>query len=99
MEKWINKVALVTGASSGIGAVIALSLADAGMLVVGLGRRIEKIEVLIILNHKICNFILIKIFSRNYQQKLQEMVKFFQKNVTLQMKVKWMKFSNGLMKI
>lgn len=42
---WRNKVAVITGASVGIGASTALSLANAGMIVVGLARRVELIEV------------------------------------------------------
>nr|XP_029722945.1 farnesol dehydrogenase [Aedes albopictus] len=44
MDKWIGKVALVTGASSGIGQDAALALANAGMVVVGIARRVELIE-------------------------------------------------------
>ncbi|KAI8044932.1 farnesol dehydrogenase [Drosophila gunungcola] len=43
---WRNKVAVVTGASVGIGASTALELANAGMVVVGLARRVELIEAL-----------------------------------------------------
>lgn len=45
MDKWKGKVACVSGASAGIGASITKALADAGMTVIGLARRIEPIEV------------------------------------------------------
>lgn len=45
MDKWNGKVAVVTGSSVGIGASIAVALANSGMQVVGLARRVEAIEV------------------------------------------------------
>jgi NADP-dependent 3-hydroxy acid dehydrogenase YdfG len=46
MEQWKDRVALVTGASSGIGAAVARVLAGAGMRVAICARRTERIEAL-----------------------------------------------------
>ena len=44
MNRWKGRVAVVTGASAGIGAATCKLLADHGMKVVGCARRLEKIE-------------------------------------------------------
>ena len=46
MDRWRGRVAVVTGASAGIGAAICKLLANDGMKVVGCARRLEKVEEL-----------------------------------------------------
>ena len=47
MERWVGRVALVTGASSGIGKAIAARFAKHGMKVVASGRKMERLQVII----------------------------------------------------
>ena len=44
MDKWIGRVALVTGSSTGIGAAVAAALVDHGMHVIGCGRNLGKLQ-------------------------------------------------------
>ncbi|XP_055842687.1 farnesol dehydrogenase-like [Episyrphus balteatus] len=46
MERWQNKLAIVTGASGGIGAACAKALVGAGLRVVALARREQKLKEL-----------------------------------------------------
>ena len=44
MERWNNRVVLVTGASSGIGETTCRLLSQNGMKVVGCARQVDKLE-------------------------------------------------------
>jgi NADP+-dependent farnesol dehydrogenase len=44
MDKWIGKTAIVTGASAGIGAAIVKDFANAGVNVIAMARRLERLE-------------------------------------------------------
>ncbi|XP_015600623.1 farnesol dehydrogenase-like [Cephus cinctus] len=46
MDRWRGKVAIVTGASVGIGAALVEALVNEGLKVVGLARRVGKMEEL-----------------------------------------------------
>ncbi|CAO1443037.1 unnamed protein product [Diamesa serratosioi] len=46
MEKWEGKVAVVTGASVGIGAALCRALVEAGMIVCGMSKRKDKMEAI-----------------------------------------------------
>ncbi|CAD7092019.1 unnamed protein product [Hermetia illucens] len=46
MEQWVGKIAVVTGATTGVGAAIVIELVKAGMIVCGLAKRKDKVEAL-----------------------------------------------------
>ena len=56
MDRWVGKIAVVSGASAGIGLVTAQELLKHGINVVGLARRKTKMEVqFFLLKNKIIN--------------------------------------------
>ena len=44
MERWVGRVALVTGASVGIGEATCRKLVQHGLVVVGCARNIENVQ-------------------------------------------------------
>lgn len=46
MDHWVGKVAVVDGASSGIGAQIAIDTANAGIKTVEIARRVDRVEAI-----------------------------------------------------
>eukprot|EP00012_Vannella_robusta_P004044 CAMPEP_0206188772 /NCGR_PEP_ID=MMETSP0166-20121206/3770_1 /ASSEMBLY_ACC=CAM_ASM_000260 /TAXON_ID=95228 /ORGANISM="Vannella robusta, Strain DIVA3 518/3/11/1/6" /LENGTH=252 /DNA_ID=CAMNT_0053604557 /DNA_START=467 /DNA_END=1225 /DNA_ORIENTATION=+ len=46
MERWSNKVVLITGATAGIGKAITAKLVAQGVKVVGCGRRLDRLQEL-----------------------------------------------------
>lgn len=45
MERWLNKIAVVTGANSGVGSAITKDLIRAGLIVIGLDLNCDNLEV------------------------------------------------------
>ena len=56
MERWQNRVALVTGASMGVGEAIVRTLVKQGMKVVGCARSEDKLKVSVP-SHLKCRFL------------------------------------------
>ncbi|XP_063125461.1 dehydrogenase/reductase SDR family member 11 isoform X11 [Rattus norvegicus] len=63
MERWRDRLALVTGASGGIGAAVARALVQQGLKVVGCARTVGNIEV---------NVLALSICTREAYQSMKE---------------------------
>ena len=51
MDRWNKKVAVVTGASAGIGESLCKLLVKYDLIVIGLARRVDRVEVCQIYNN------------------------------------------------
>uniref|UniRef100_A0A336LR99 CSON011823 protein n=1 Tax=Culicoides sonorensis TaxID=179676 RepID=A0A336LR99_CULSO len=71
MDYWKEKIAIVTGASAGIGAQILVDLAKAGLTVIGLARRIDRIHTLAEENKNVAG----KIFAHQYDISCADSIK------------------------
>lgn len=74
MDRWEDKLAVVTGATSGIGLAVTIALLKAGMKVVGITRRVDRLEKIQkkIPESKVDNFRVLKCNVKN-ESEVKEM--------------------------
>ena len=51
MERWSKAIAVVTGATGGIGSAVTVGLANAGMTVIAIDVHLDRIHVSWIISH------------------------------------------------
>lgn len=94
MEKWHNRVAVVTGAGVGIGNQVTKDLVNAGLIVIGLSTIPEKVEVSRSSNY--LNKSNLTEFSRlSLKNSNTHRVKFTRANSTLSIRIQLKTHSNG----
>ena len=89
MDRWLGRVALVTGASAGIGLALTETLARHGIKVIGCARNIAKIQVRS-LNEDVHLFAMVAAYSLHSVYTLVEITTF---------SLFWNIFANGDVKI